>query len=330
MATNLAEIQSYVPQIIVDKLAEYWRTHKLQSMSQAVAAALAEFFDTEVVQLDSASSSNIAIPDRVERLEAVVDQLVKQLADLEQNYCAASYLIHCSRINLPIESLQSLEGNQLPEPFSASLLPERSGSHRNSEANSSCTVATNFRSQIPLHTKHINQTQTAISSENWVSGMVTNDLVARLKTNPTTLKKYLRELKQIQWAIQRDPDGLGWIYDPLLERYYPVRMGAAHNASTVVSIPSDVDVTKLLEAHSTQNISFIPKLNSVGSELLECRGGLTQSQLSRLTNIPTNTLQRWKDLPDCLERIRCRTEGTFAYAYFQQNRRFYPLRSSPS
>ncbi len=56
-----------------------------------------------------------------------------------------------------------------------------------------------------------------IDLEQGISGSI---LAKRLGTNPSTLRKYLREQKQIQWAAERDPDKLGWIYDPLLQRYY--------------------------------------------------------------------------------------------------------------
>lgn len=182
------------------------------------------------------------------------------------------------------------------------------------------------RSQVLLNSSHSHQASKTTLAEAWTEGLTTNDLVARLQTNPSTLKKYLRDLNQVRWAVQRDPNGLGWVYDPLLERYYPVEASAADEAFTKVSASSDSDVPEQIQS-STSDISHTPKFNLVDYEQLEYKGGLTQSQISRLTNIPINTLQRWKQLPDCSERIRCRTEGAFAYSYFEQHRCFYPLRS---
>ena len=152
--------------------------------------------------------------------------------------------------------------------------------------------------------------------------------MARLQTNPATLKKYLRDFKQRQWAVPRDPDGLAWTYDPLLERYYPVPTNATDQTSTSISTPDAADPPGSCERPSTQNSHCEPDLDAAHREQHEWKGGLTQSQLSRLTAIPNNTLQRWKHLPDCSEQIRCRTEGTFVYGYSEQNRRFYPLESS--
>ena len=328
MATKQAEIQNYLPQIVLDKLVEYRQIHKLQSTSQAIVVALAEFFSIEVLQLNLISSSNKCIADRVGQLEIVVNQLVKQLAALEQENSSLSQLVDYSTTNPQVEPLRPLERVQLTEPVSASLLPVEGDSHSDSHSDLLCPTATSSQSQPSLYIEHLEQIQTTIASENWVDGINTNDLVARLKTNPTTLKKYLRELKQIQWAVKRDPDGLGWIYDSLLERYYPVQINAADNASTGIFTPSDINVPELLRTYSTLGTNSVPHLNLIGSERLECKGGLTQSQLSRLTGIPINTLQRWKHLTDCSERIRRRTEGAFAYSYSKQNRQFYPIGSS--
>jgi DNA-binding transcriptional regulator YiaG len=325
--TNLAKIQSYVPQVVVDKLAEYRQTRQLQSISQAIAAALSEFFGTEIIYSNSTLSTT-TISERVELLEAKVNQLIKQLPAVEQKHSSASPPLYCSATDLSVEPLQPLKRTYLTKNLSTNLLLEEEDCHHQ-EADLPQINNPNSRSPISLKLDHPNQTQTEISSEDWIRGIVTNVLVARLKTNRSTLKKYLRDLNQIQWAVERDPDGLGWIYDPLLECYYPVQMSTANDVSTV-STSSDANAPKLLETCPTQNVSFGPDLGSVSCKILECKGGLTQSQLSRLTGISVNTLQRWKELPDCLERIRCRTEGAFAYFYSLQNRRFYPFRSNSS
>jgi hypothetical protein len=185
-------------------------------------------------------------------------------------------------------------------------------------------AATEARSQVHLNNAHLHSTLIELAPQDWTTGFTTNRLVERLQTNPSTLKKYLRDLKQRQWAVQRDPDGLSWTYDPLLERYYPITINAVKPAS-IGTTPCEVDTPECFERQPPQRINSEFGFVLSHYEQREYKGGLTQSQLSRLTAIPINTLQRWKYLPDCLERIRCRTEGAFAYWYSEQNRRFYSL-----
>lgn len=154
---------------------------------------------------------------------------------------------------------------------------------------------------------------------------MTKHLVERLQTNPTTLKKYLRDLKQIQWAVQRDPEGLGWFYHAPLQCYYPLRVESGGDFSTQDLLPSTVDVVALPEFKPRHDVKHKQALDSVKHGQLFGRGGLYQSDLARLTGIPINTLQRWKHLPDCAERMRCRTEGQYCYWYAKQTKRFYPL-----
>ncbi|XGV94416.1 MAG: hypothetical protein ACAF41_00895 (plasmid) [Leptolyngbya sp. BL-A-14] len=154
---------------------------------------------------------------------------------------------------------------------------------------------------------------------------MTKHLVERLQTNPTTLKKYLRDLKQIQWAVQRDPEGFGWVYDPLLQSYYPKRMESDEHGASTERPTAAVKVEALPEPTRSNDIA--PKQESASEKPQQYAGtgGLYQSALSRLTGIPITTLQQWKQLPDCAERMRCRTEGRYCYWYARQTKRFYPL-----
>ncbi len=53
--------------------------------------------------------------------------------------------------------------------------------------------------------------------------------------------------------------------------------------------------------------------------------GLTPAQISKLSGIPTNTLQQWKQLADCTERIQKRSRGKFLYWYCREYEVFHPL-----
>lgn len=323
MATELAKIQSYVPQIVLDKLGEYRQIHNLQSTSQAIAVALTEFFNIEIIRPNLISTDNSTIYHRIEQVETSVNCLMQRLSVLEQNYAVLLQLAECAAKPL-IEPLQSLEPTS--SASSTECVEEKNIFLGNSNIDTAQQEDISFRSRASSSLDSSNNESTTLASEEWKTGVTTNALVARLKTNPTTLKKYLRDLKQVQWAAQRDPQHIGWIYDPLLERYFPVQF-SLRTIFVETSEPSNSDKKE----HQRQNhTNEAEKLESTQESKIQLRqkGGLSQSQLSRLTGISANTLQRWKHLSECSELIRCRTDGEFVYWYSKQNKRFYEINSS--
>jgi hypothetical protein len=321
MATELAKIQSYVPQIVLDKLGEYRQIHKLQSISQAIAIALSEFFGIEVTRLDSISTNNLTICYRIDQLEASVNCLVQQLTTLEQKYAAVLQATDCNSKKLLIEPLQSLEVNSLTS--SLQDLEKIKNPLNNFDIDTAYTQNTNPRSQDSLTPNYSTRELAILSPEEWATGLTTNTLVARLKTNPSTLKKYLRDLKQVQWAVERDPQQLGWTYDSSLQRYYPVQVDLIQNApqTTASSVLETGEQQQSNINGETKKLICMLENNTQPQH----KAGLSQSQLSRLTGISTNTLQRWKQLPECAELIKCRTEGVFSYWYSPQYKLFYPM-----
>ncbi|HEY9620677.1 MAG TPA: helix-turn-helix transcriptional regulator [Crinalium sp.] len=320
MAAELTKIQSYVPQILLDKLIEYQQTHKLQSTSQAIAAALSEFFGIEFIRSSSISTNNPTIFHRVEQVETSVNCLVQRVSALEQNYVVLSQLIECDAVKLSTEALQLLEPGS---STSSTLVQEKNISLSSLDIDTAHQGNTSSLSQNSATSNYLDREPVILSPEEWATGLTTNTLVARLKTNPSTLKKYLRDLKQVQWAVERDPQQLGWTYDSSLQRYYPVQVDLIQNAP-------QTPASSVLETGEQQQSN----INGETKKLIcmlenntqpQHKAGLSQSQLSRLTGISTNTLQRWKQLPECAELIRCRTEGMFSYWYSSQYKLFYPL-----
>ncbi|XGV94272.1 MAG: hypothetical protein ACAF41_00260 (plasmid) [Leptolyngbya sp. BL-A-14] len=249
---------------------------------------------------------------RLETLEAITTKLAQRLASLVQG-------------SLPprVPPLQPCptSTHQRPEPSQDTHQPDAFPPARSpAESNKTQSVATTSAASP-------SQALAALTPADWTRGLVTNHLVERLQTNPTTLKKYLRDLKQIQWAVQRDPEGLGWVYDPLLQCYYPRRMESEGHGASTVRPTAAVKVEALSEPTRSNDIE--PKHESASAKPQQYvgTGGLYQSALSRLTGIPITTLQQWKQLPDCAERMRCRTEGRYCYWYARQTKRFYPLNS---
>jgi len=250
---------------------------------------------------------------RIEMLEAITTKLAQRLAILEQGSLP-------SRAP-PIQPYPTNPHQLCPEPSQGArqlgACPPTRSPAENSKAQSVATASVASPSQSLV----------ALTPSDWTRGLVTNRLVERLQTNPTTLKKYLRDLKQSQWAVQRDPEGFGWVYDPLLQCYYPRRMESdGHGASP--DRPTAAVKVEALPAPTRSN-PIEPKQESISVKPQQYvgTGGLYQSALSRLTGIPITTLQQWKQRPDCAERMRCRTEGRYCYWYARQTKRFYPLNS---
>jgi hypothetical protein len=131
----------------------------------------------------------------------------------------------------------------------------------------------------------------------------------------------------VRWAVHRDPEGLGWVYHSPLQCYYPINVESDGDLSSH-GLPTIKAVETLPEPQQEQDVARREELDPVNHVQLLGEGGLSQSEFSRLTGIPINTLQRWKHLPDCTERICCRTEGRYCYGYAKQMKRFYPLKTS--
>lgn len=177
-----------MPQVIIEKLAEYRQTHQLQSISQAIAAALSEFFGVEGVRLNLISTNNSITYHRIEELETIVDCLVQRLATLEQKHTVVLQLTKRDSAASLIESSQPLKESS--SASSPQCVEEESGSRSNSDIDTIYTRNTSTRSQTASTPNSSNRESAVLSLEEWKTGVTTNTLVARLRTNPTTLRKY--------------------------------------------------------------------------------------------------------------------------------------------
>ena len=304
------KIQDCVPQKALDPPGESEKVSKRLATAQAVAPAVATFLAVEGDTADARSHTQLV--QRLETLEAIASRLEQRLSALEQGQL---YRLP------PVKAASTSTGFQPAEvPPEVALLavvpPCESAEASEVQAGSADEQST--APLLPLD---------ALSPEVWRKGLVTNQLVARLQTNPTTLKKYLRDLRQVQWAVHRDPDGLGWVYDSPLQCYYPLRVESTDDVSPQGLPTPLVDAESQPEPSQGHEVALQDKLDAIEYGYLIGQGGLYQSDLARLTGIPVNTLQRWKQLPDCAERIRGRTEERYCYGYARQTKRFYPLTS---
>lgn len=328
MKADLTKIQDYISQAILHKLIEYQQAHHLDSIPQSIATALAEFFNLSSSQpyLEPAGEELI---QRIEHLETTVVHLLQRL-----EYVESSASLSTSVINHTVE-------RGFADPFAVptvkysdeySLAEDRKTSSNSPDPKELCG---HIHGQIMDDLDHVNVVvdsdlldelpqDTQISVLDLSRGISSSMLAKRLETNLATLRKYLRDQKRIDWAALRDPDGLGWTYDALLHRYYPVPINTDSKASFSESIvPSQTHSSgcpqKLL-AEETANRD----VQDGNGMPVSYETGLSQSQLSKLTGIPTNTLQRWKQLPDCADRIQKRTQGKFSYWYSRQYELFCP------
>ncbi|MBW4473552.1 MAG: hypothetical protein KME45_24725 [Stenomitos rutilans HA7619-LM2] len=250
---------------------------------------------------------------RMERLEAITTKLAQRLAVLEQGSLPPRAP--------PLQPYPTNPHQPCPEPSQGVHQADTRPLARSpAESNKAQSVAVASASSP-------NQPLVTLAPKDWTRGLVTRQLVERLQTNPTTLKKYLRELKQPQWAVERDPEGFGWVYNPPLQCYYPLRLESdAHPPlKSVLTVAADIEA--LCEPLRSRPLEQPHASDLVEQQTEVGTGGLSQSALSRLTGIPITTLQQWKQLPDCAERMRCRTEGRYCYWYARQTKRFYPLNS---
>lgn len=335
MTTDLAKIQGYVPQVVLDKLVEYQRSHSLNSISQSIATALAEFFGLNLNPLHLEPDDR-GLLQRIQQLETAVASIAERLNDLEQGGLPAIQaigdtpgreLVNSSAVvemHRPNGCVLAIENSKTANDSSE----ESKNGQQNSNPREQTVIGLNHKEQIADDDSYSESPQEKqleeVSEIELSRGISSSMLAKRLETNATTLRKYLREQKQIRWAALRDPDGWGWDYEPLLQRYYPVLVDSIDH-----SIPSSTIIP--LSTHSSHTGSQETSIKTVSSHelqednLLICYdGGLSQAQLSKLTGISTNTLQRWKQLPDCTERIRQRTQEKFIYWYSQQYKLFYP------
>jgi hypothetical protein len=312
MITENIKIQDYGPQKVLDPLWEAEKASKRSATAQAVAPAVTTFLAVEGDRAASAPS-NTQLVQRLETLEAIASRLEQRLSAVEQG--------QLYRLLPPVKAASTATGFQPAEVPQAVALLAVVPPCEYAEASEVQAGSADEQPTAPLLPLGV------LSPEVWRKGLVTNQLVARLQTNPTTLKKYLRDLRQVQWSVHRDPDGLGWVYDSPLQCYYPLRVESTEDVSTQDLPAPLVDAESRTEPSQRHDVALQDKLDAIESGDLIGQGGLYQSDLARLTGIPINTLQRWKQLPDCAERIRGRTEGRYCYGYARQTKRFYPLNS---
>jgi hypothetical protein len=309
MIIETLEKQDGSPHVVLDPFRASAPASAIQAPLPSPATALVGVGEADCRSRAKATEKAL-LCQRIEMLEAITTKLAQRLAILEQGSLPPRAP--------PLQPTPANPHQPCPEPSQDTHQPDACPPARSPAENSKAQSVTTASASSP------SQALVALTPADWTRGLVTNHLVERLQTNPTTLKKYLRDLKQIQWAVQRDPEGLGWVYDPLLQCYYPKRMDSdGHGAST--ERPAVAVKVEALPA-LTQSNPIVPKHESgaVKPQQHVGTGGLYQSELSRLTGIPITTLQQWKQLPDCAERMRCRTEGRYCYWYSKQNKRYYP------
>lgn len=309
MITENIKIQDHVPQKVLDPPGESEKASHRSATAQAVAPAVTTFL---AVEGDTAGApSHTQLVQRLETLEAIASRLEQRLSALEQG--------QLYRLLPPVKAASTATGFQpaeVPQEVAPlAVVPTRESAEA-SEVQAGSADEQPTAPLLPL---------SALSPEVWRKGLVTNQLVERLQTNPTTLKKYLRDLRQVQWAVHRDPDGLGWVYDSPLQCYYPLRVESTDDVSSQGLPTPLLDAESRPEPSQRHDVALQDKLDAIEYSYFIGPGGLYQSDLARLTGIPINTLQRWKQLPDCAERICGRTEGRYCYGYARQTKRFYPL-----
>ncbi len=302
MATETVERQDSVPHMIRDPWRACEKAHATQVPRPSKTTA----------------TDNGHLVQRIETLETLALSLEQRLAILEQG-------------PLPARShpSQTPPTNAHPQrPESVPVTPQTSATAPPclSEVSSKAQPVAATNAPSPL----TSQPLVTLTPEDWTRGLVTRQLVERLQTNPTTLKKYLRELKQLQWAVQRDPEGFGWVYNPPLQCYSPLRLESDAHPPLKAVLTTAADSEALSEPLRHHHLEQPHDRDLVEHQPAVGTGGLSQSALSRLTGIPITTLQQWKQQPDCAERIRCRTEGQFCYGYSRRNQRFYPGHPHPA
>lgn len=311
MTTETIERQDSVPHVVRDPWRACEKAHATQVPRPSKTTAPAETSALACSSVVRAADIGPLV-QRIETLETLALSLEQRLAVIEQGPLRArSHLSQTPPTNAH---------PQHPEPAPATPQTSAIATPCLSEVSSKAQPVAAINAPSPMTSQPLG----TLAPEDWTRGLVTKQLVERLQTNPTTLKKYLRDLSQLQWAIQRDPEGLGWVYHPPLQCYYPLRLESnEHSAKGVPTAAVSSETPPEPKQHHICEPK--PTCNAVRHGQDVRTGGLYQAALVRLTGIPSNTLQRWKQLPDCAERVRCRTEGHYCYWYSKPNKRFYPM-----
>lgn len=331
MATELTEVKSFVTQELLNRISAYKQTYNFQSLSQAVTAALTEFFNTcsEQIFLEQANND---LAQKIGKLEETVLDVVNRLVYLEEKSIASKQ--NTNSYNFRLNDLSSVDIEQQIESSSIndieigkSCLIQLKQSELYSKSGGKIYSSEKAQTEFEIKDVELNRKESIydqLDRTDLEQGIGGSMLARRLKTNPSTLRKYLRDQRQVQWAAERDPDKLGWTYDPLLQRYYPTPVDC--DRSQVISLAA----TKTIPNEEHSPCAFVEAKSDTEPEkperIASCSDtGLTQAQLSRLSGIPTNTLQRWKHLVDCAERIQKRSRGKFLYWYCKEHEIFHPL-----
>lgn len=315
MISEIVKIQAYISVDLLEELIRYRTTHNVNSVSQTVVVILCHFFDVPIPCLPL----------------SLLDGQVRE--EKAYSYCIELLTCRHSKEATTVQEgnteVEELNPNQYPWQVDKSKNQETSVCHPKSENDvgfdSASLKGQNLQKTDSEDSTRINTqlSSTEILVAELTSGLSSAMLVKRLRTNPTTLRKYLRDLKQVEWAVQRDPDGLGWIYDPLLQRYYPTQGNSDKRISHLATDPISTQGIKATPIVVPPTDTSGPNQSLQCDKNLDHSKGLRQVDLARLTGIPTNTLQRWKQSPNCAERIEERTRGCFAYRFSKQENLFY-------
>jgi hypothetical protein len=149
--------------------------HKRLNPAQPVKAALAESLVTESGKAASALDE-IHLIQRLEILEAIVSGLEQRLSVLEHGQLHRLLLV---RKDPPDICFQPPAPPKAPTSPAIGSIPECAEISKETQTEASVNDPSTA-SELPLG---------KLSTEAWRKGLTTNQLVARLKTNPTTLKK---------------------------------------------------------------------------------------------------------------------------------------------
>ncbi len=312
MMIETLEKQDGRPPVVLDPFRASAPANTTQAPLPSPATALVGVCGADCKSRARATEKTLLL-QRLETLEAITTKLAQRLALLEQGSLPPRAP--------PLQPCLTNPHQPCPEPSQDVHPPDTRPPTRSPTESSKAQSVATASAASP------SQALVALAPADWTRGLVTKHLVERLQTNPTTLKKYLRDLKQSQWAVQRDPEGFGWVYEPLLQCYYPKRMESDEPGPSPERPTVAIKVEALPVPTCSNDIEPKRESTSVKPQQYVGTGGLYQSALSRLTGIPITTLQQWKQRPDCAERMRCRTEGRYCYWYARQTKRFYPLNS---
>lgn len=319
MIREVIKIPVYISVELLEEIVNYQKTHHITLVSQTIVIVLCKFFNTSVSCLITSASDEHIKEEKT------------QIYCLDLVTCQGSEEVPVAQRNKA--DIEELGNSQHSDQTDPSKKQESSDCQINNktlhdvDTNPTSSEAIENPEQLDSNNSvelETQSTSTKISVAELVSGISGAMLSRRLQTNPTTLRKYLIEHNQLEWATQRDPDGLGWLYEPLLQRFYPMQINSDRSISRLIAAaPPAQEFKEVLTAVVSTN-DLVINQGSRRSRRLAQSGGLRQVELARLTGIPTNTLQRWKQAPDCAERIEQRTGGCFVYGFSKHDSLFYP------